>query len=95
VRHRPVGVDQLEHRTGDECAENRLEPELLSEDDERSQQDEGTAHADLRGRVLQPDERGREAQRALRLRDGDPDCRDERDESAEQDELRAEPARLA
>ena len=54
VRHALVAVDELQRRAGEERAEDRLEPELRGEHDEHREQQERAAHADLGGRVLQP-----------------------------------------
>ena len=68
VGHRAVGVDEREHRARRERAEDHLEPELLRGGGEADEQDDRAAHADLRRRVLQPQQVGADAHRALRRR---------------------------
>jgi hypothetical protein len=95
VRHALVPVDELDRRTGEERAEDRLEPELRREHDEEREEQERRAHADLRGRVLQPDERRRETHGALQAEDRERDGDDKDAERDQERELRAQPARLA
>src|SRR5207302_1894681 len=51
VRHLGVGVDQAQHRAGEERAEDGLEPQALRERDEPDEQQHGEPDADLRGGV--------------------------------------------
>src|SRR5207248_3649117 len=47
VGHHLVAVDQRQHRTSREGAEDCLESDVLSQGDKADQQDERTTHADL------------------------------------------------
>ena len=58
MRHRAIGVDQLEDGARDEGSENRLQSELFREHDECSEQEKRAADTDLRRCVLQAENRG-------------------------------------
>ena len=64
---------ERDDRAGDERAEDHLEPELLGDRREADEQDERRADADLRGRVLQPQQVGADADRALGAADDEED----------------------
>jgi hypothetical protein len=80
VRHDLVAIGEREHRAGDERAEDHLETELRGDGREADEQDHRAADADLRRRVLEPQEVG--ADRAGQLR---PSERRERDDAEDDD----------
>ena len=93
--HRLGRVEVVEDRAGGERAQDQLEPELLGERDHPDQQHERAADPDLGAGVLQADQRRRDPPRALRLAHADRDRGDREHEEPDQDQLRADPARLA
>src|SRR5262245_41842651 len=79
-----VTVEELEDRAGEEGAENRLQAQLLREDDEEGKQEKRTADANLRRRVLQTHECRRDTYRVLGAEYDDGDDKHEYPEEAEQ-----------
>ena len=53
---RRVPIDQPDDRAREERAEDAFQTEPRGQRDERDEQDDGQSHADLCGRVLQPDQ---------------------------------------
>ena len=89
VGHHLVAVDERDDRAGDERAEDDLEPERVGDGGEADEQHERGADADLRGRVLQPQQVGADAHRVLRAAHHAEDDGGEREQRAEQQQRRA------
>ena len=56
-------IDDAQQRAGDERAEDRLDAERAGERDEQREQEDRDPHPELRGRVLERDQRLRDPQR--------------------------------
>ena len=87
MSHLLIAVDQRQHGPGGERAEDGLQPDVLGERHEPDQEHESAPHADLGGRVLQPDEDTGEPAPALEARDRQPGQHHEHGEHAEEDQL--------
>jgi hypothetical protein len=95
VGHHAIAVDEAQDGACQESAEDDLEPERLGESDEAGEEEEGAADADLRRRVLQPNEEIGQPHRALRPDQRERERADDEQESSEQHELRGRARRLA